>query len=130
MHLDAERDLDEIAIGNASVAAKILAVLQEAKTSKKVQQALLDHKFGDNRDEDISVQRWQAMWRRGFSLWRLKVWECERYFPRYRVIYAYNPSELTFYILGVVDREWDYDENDRRTQRILEIYGTLNIRHF
>ena len=128
IHKDAENDLKEISTDHPIEAAKSRAILQEAKTNPAVQDALLDHGFGDQKDEDFSVQRWQEFWRQRYNLWRLKVWACDRYYPQYRVIYAYDPQYQTFYILGVLNRDWDYRTDHERTQRIIDIYEGLDIR--
>ena len=128
IHRDAIADLEQISKLNPAVAAKIWAVLQEAKTNKQIQSALLDHEFGEYGSEKINVHHWNEFWYQGINLWSLKVWECQRYYPQYRVIYAFDPRDQTFYVLGVVNRDWDYRSDDVRTKRFLELYRKLDIR--
>jgi len=130
IHKDATADLKHIFKQNPVVASKIRAVLQEATTNKEIQSALLDHKFGEHGSERINVHRWNEFWYQGINLWSLKVWDCQRFHPQYRVVYAFDPRDQTFYILGVVNRDWDYRADDARTKRFLDIYRGLDIRNY
>jgi hypothetical protein len=47
--------------------------------------------------------------------------------PGYRIVYTLDPRKQRHFVLGVFSRDFDYDETDARTQRVLEVYDRLDI---
>ena len=107
-------------------AAVITALLQEAKANTAVLDSFTSHDFGACQST-YHISRWAEQQRKGRNLWRLKIWELQDQPPFYRVVYAFHPQEHIHYILGVFDRDSNYDENDARTQRVLAVYDRLDI---
>jgi hypothetical protein len=127
IHKDAKVDLDLIWESDPDAAATIEALLQEAKTNRELLESFTCQDFGAFGVEPHHVTRWVEQQRKGRNLWRLKVWELEVQTPLYRVIYAFHPQKHIHYVLGVFDRNFNYDENDARTKRVLAIYDRLDI---
>ncbi|WP_176969757.1 type II toxin-antitoxin system RelE/ParE family toxin [Nitrosomonas sp. Nm33] len=109
-------------------ATRILTVLQELEENQKLLGYLLDHGF---KNKDFNVSRVVSIWRYR-DVWRLKIfgWDFssnkENTLP-YRVIYAYDWKSLTFIILAVVHRSFNYDANHPITQRIIKAYDELGM---
>jgi hypothetical protein len=127
LHRGAQSDLDALWESDPESAAIILALLQEAKANHEVIDTFSSQDFGFGGTKPYNVQRWAAQQDKGRNLWRLKIWELERVRARYRVVYAFNPRIQRYYVLGVFDRDFNYDESDQRTQRVLEVYDRLDI---
>ena len=127
LHRGADADIDAIWDDEPQIAAAILALLQEAKGNQLVLDTFTSHDFGAYGTEPYHVSVWAAQQRRGRNLWRLKIWELEKHAIRYRVVYAFDPRIHRYYVLGVFNRDFDYDESDPRTQRVLAVYDRLNI---
>jgi mRNA-degrading endonuclease RelE of RelBE toxin-antitoxin system len=127
VHEHARDDLERLRALYPKVVARVLVKLQEIKGDPIQLAALLEHGFGRNRDEEIDVKKWLEFWRRGKDIWRLKFWELEDVGLKYRVVYAYVPDELTFYVLAVVHRSLiNYDDTQHElAQRVLADYQTL-----
>jgi hypothetical protein len=127
LHRGAHADLEAIWDEDPDSAAKIYALLQEVKGSQALLDALTTHDFGAHATQRFHVSRWLAQQRKGRNLWRLKVWGLNQHGIRYRVVYAFDPRIHRHFILGIVNRDFDYDESDPRTRRILEAYDRLDI---
>lgn len=108
-------------------AGKVLALLQQAKHDPKIIKTLLDHDFGADHSEPYHVSKWLGFWNIGYNLWRLKIWMEPRGSLRYRIVYAYEPQSLQYYVLAVVHRDFDYKHDHEITSRILKAYRDLGI---
>lgn len=127
IHEDAQRDLDDLRPAHPGLVRRILAILQEIKADPRLLSALLDHGFGDAKDETVGVKKWLEQWNAGRDIWRLKIWELESVKVKYRIIYAYVPGDQAFVVLAVQRRDAiDYDDpNHALTQRIHRAYRNL-----
>lgn len=104
-----------------------MVFLQEVQGDQHLLDMLTAQNYGSDRAEKFHVTKWVQQQRRGRNLWRLKIWDLESQGIRYRVVYALDPRIQRYYILGIVHRNFDYDESDPRTRRILAEYDTLDI---
>jgi hypothetical protein len=68
---------------------------------------------------------WQAQQRKNRNLWRVKVWDLENIRLRYRIVYAFIARKHVYHALAIAPREFDYDERDPITQRIIRDYEEL-----
>lgn len=127
VHRDAREDLDAIGIRSAEAKAKIYATLGEIGGSQRLLEALTRKDFGLSRDETFNVDVWGAQQNKGRNLWRLKVWALEVQGIQYRVIYCLDPRVSTYYVLGVLHRDFDYNAKNPRAAKLLEIYDRLGI---
>lgn len=125
--------MDRIYQADPEAWARILVVLQEAKTCPRMRAKLLDH---EARTNGVEVKKWldqynKKPWR---NLWRLKVWEpgeeYEDLLP-YRVVYGYTTPRSScpdggFTALAVVHRdEFDYERDSPLSKRIQADYDDL-----
>lgn len=127
IHADAAEDLRQLMGSDKFAAAKVLALLQQAKHDPRIIATLLDHEFGEDHSATYHVSRWQNFWRAGYNLWRLKIWLEPKGSLRYRIIYAYQPVTLQYHVLAVVHRDFNYDKDHEITKRILRAYTSLGI---
>lgn len=119
-HTDVRADLESIKEVDIEVHAKLAALLRQLQADAKLAEKLLDHGFGADGAEDVSVSKWLNEWKTGKNLWRLKFWDLENFGLRYRVIYVYLPKQARFVVMAIVARgSFDYDnENHPIRQRI------------
>jgi mRNA-degrading endonuclease RelE of RelBE toxin-antitoxin system len=130
IHEDAEIDLDALWEIDEDSTADIEALLEQAACDQKLLDNLTARDFGSNRSEEVHVEKWFEQQRKGRNLWRLKIWDLEDRGIRYRIIYALDPRISRYHVLGVVHRDFNYDERDARTQRILAAYDELGIPNY
>lgn len=128
VHGDAKVDLRSLLAQKVPDARRIIALLEELRNDPSLLDRLNEHGAGE-RDAALgfTVSRWQSQWQRNNNLWRLKVRTDEWHFSIYRVVYAFDPRCRRYYVLGVVHRDFNYDESDPRSHRILAAYQTLDI---
>lgn len=127
MHPDAASDLRQLMVTDKFAAAKVAALLQQAKHDPKIIDSLLDHNFGADQAQPYHVSKWLNFWNTGYNIWRLKIWLIPRGSLRYRIVYAYQPSTLQYHVLAIVHRDFDYQTDHEITQRILAAYRSLGI---
>ena len=108
-------------------AGKVAALLQQAKHDPKIIDSLLDHDFGADHTAAYHVSKWYEFWNVGFNIWRLKVWIEPKGSLGYRIVYAYEPKSLQYYVLAIVHRDFDYKSDHEITSRILKAYKDLGI---
>lgn len=120
---EAREDLDKLwDRGEGKEAARIEAFLEQAESDRKIQDSLLDHEYDNGV---YSVKRWQAFWKKGHDIWRVRILDSPVVSRKYRVIYAYDPNCRRFYVLGVLNRDFNYERTDPRTERIFRTYQNL-----
>lgn len=127
IHPDAANDLRQLMLSGRAAAGKLAALLQQAKHDLKIIDSLLDHDFGADHTAAYHVSKWYEFWNVGFNIWRLKVWIEPKGSLRYRIVYAYEPKSLQYYVLAIVHRDFDYKSDHEITSRILKAYKDLGI---
>jgi hypothetical protein len=126
LHDDAKADLYALRAESPEAAGRIVALLQELESNPDLQERLTEHDFGARGRDQFHVSKWQAQWRAGKDLWRLKLWDLEQNGLPYRIVYAFVPIRRHHHILAVVPRSsFNYDDRDPVTQRILRAYEGL-----
>jgi len=125
VHNDAKGDLADIDAANPDAADIIVATLDEIARDQRLLDGLLIEGFGAGRSESIEVKKWWQFWKKGTDLWRLRIWALDKLGVPYRVVYAYERGRQRYYVLGIFHRDFDYDLNDARTQRVINAYYNL-----
>lgn len=127
LHEDAEADLDLIYEVDEDAAADIEVFLDEARNNQDTLDCLTRKGYVRYEDVPFNVTEWEATKKSKYNLWRLKLLWIESGASKYRIVYAFHPGELRYYVLGILDREFDYDLNHPRSQKILAAYDDLDI---
>lgn len=127
IHVSAKQDLESIGQDDPDTRDELFALLHEIKGSQDLLDALTIKDFGLAQDEKFHVDRWVSQQRQGRNLWRLKSWDLAELGIHYRVIYALDPRIRRYYVLAVLPRKFDYDEQHPRVQQLLAVYDRLGI---
>jgi hypothetical protein len=126
IHEDAKADLKEIYRKAPKTAACIEVFLQEIKGNQDLLDRLTQQDYGPEGYAPFHVSGWFQQWNKGKNLWRLKLWDLESKGIKYRIIYAFIPHQRKYYVLAILSRNnFNYEENDPRTKRILDAYEAL-----
>lgn len=128
VHEHAQADLDALWEEDAEAAARIEVILEEIEGDQDYLDRLTQNNFGRQGRDEFNVRLIENQARINNNIWRLKVWSLERRDQKYRVIYAYfprTPTEGSYYVLGVMPREIDYDRDHEFVQRIESAYQAL-----
>lgn len=127
IHTHAIQDLKKLAQTDPDGAGYILGLLQQIKADPRLLDALTTHDF---ECDQFEVGKWEAFYRRGYNLWRLKMWDEDFQLLPHRIIYAFLPvsainSRPGYVVLAVAPRGWNYKEEDFLTKRIIDDYHNL-----
>lgn len=113
VHDDATADLRHIRTTDPRGFYRLVALIEQLKADPALGHKLLEHGYGDDRSEAISVRKWGSVQSRveRLPVWRLKSWDLERAGLRYRLVYLYYWRDRSFNILAIVSRdEMNYDD--------------------
>lgn len=98
------------------VKTRIATAIQEWKSSQDLLDRLSQHDYGLRPPAWFHVSRWESV--RDENLWRIKIWDLEKQGVQYRVLYVFLPKIMTYVVLGIAPRTWDYKDDDAFGQRI------------
>jgi len=127
LHNDAEADLDRIYEEDEDAGADIEVFLEEAKNNQETLDNLTRKGYVQYGDCPFDVNEWEKAKRLKYILWRIRLLWLEGSAAKYRIVYAFHPIEYRYYILGIVERNFNYDLNHERSKQILAAYNALNI---
>lgn len=127
LHADAEADLDRIYEENEDAGADIEVFLEEAKNNQETLDNLTRKGYVQYGEWPFDVKEWEKAKRSKYILWRIRLLWLEGPAAKYRIVYAFHPIEHRYYVLGIVDRNFNYDLNHERSKQILAAYNALNI---
>lgn len=127
VHKDAENDLDALYDSDEDSAATIDVFLDEASRSQEILDRFTSNDFRSyGSTHDFDVTRWKALWAK-YALWRLRLFDVPGAAANCRIIYTFHSVERRYYVLGIVPRDFDYDQSHPITQRIINAYQELDI---
>ena len=126
IHDDAEDDLDAIFDENEDAGAALVVLLELLKTDQDLLDRLTKRNFVNYGTPHFSVDEWQEARKTKHNLWRIRDLSSNDA-GGYRIVYAFHPQELKYYVLAILGREIVYDTANPRVARIFEIYDTYNI---
>jgi hypothetical protein len=128
IHTDANTDLQAIrASGDLRGFGVLLAFLQQAKTDDQILESLSEDFFGVDTGGAYDVKKLVGQHSRGRHLWRVRLYDLKGLDVPYRVIYAVNPSTQIRYVLAIMPRDVNYDEDHPRIRKLLAVYDRLGI---
>lgn len=127
IHDDAGRDLDQLYQTDEDAAADIEAFLEEAKLNQKTLDSLTVNGYVNEEQPPFDVTELVELKRQKFILWRVRLLWLDSNARDYRIVYAFNPTEMRYYVLGIIDRNFNYDANHEFTKRIVAAYDKLGI---
>lgn len=127
LHEDAIADLEALWENDEDAAAEISAFLQEVKASQDMLDRLTCNKYVRYEKPEFSVEVWATQQNRKRNLWRLRLFALTGSSAKQRIVYAFHPLELRYYILGIVHREFDYDLKHPVSNRISKAYDAIDI---
>ena len=120
----AENDLDDLYKKDKDAWSIVTVLLETIKEDQEILDLLTVH----NHANDIfGISKWLSQHAKKNNLWRLKAFEPEGWGIRYRILYAFDPSQHHYYVLGVLSRDICYDESNERVQRVIREYADLDI---
>lgn len=129
VHDDAIIDLDEIYESDPDSAADIEVFLDEVKQNHYWLESLSVHGFINYEPEVWDTDEWLELKRRKMNIRRIKFLYLDGV-SNYRIIYAFDPSCMRYYVLGVLKRDFDYDVSHPKSQRIISTYENLGIPYY
>jgi len=127
LHEDAEADLDRIYEADEDAAADIDVFLEEAKNNQETLDNLTRNGFVQYGEWPYEVKEWVEAKKSKYNLWRVRLLWLEGPAAAYRIVYAFHPIQFRYYVLGIVERTFNYDSKHERTQQIIAAYDALNL---
>lgn len=123
----AELDLDDIYAVDVDGAAEIETALEEIGNDPSLMVRLTERKYRNIDAPSFDVDVFEALWRKGLNLYRLKFWDWTGGLLPYRVLYAHDPRSDSIHVLAVVPRDFNYDIQHPIVARVRAEYEQLGI---
>ncbi len=127
VHEQAANDLEQLWRDKPDVAADVGVFLEELRGNQSLLDRLSSNRYFQQEDPSFSVEVWSSQRSKKRNLWRLKRINIGGNVAQYRVIYAFHPQQFRYYVLGVVHRDFNYDQNHPISRRIIAAYDELDI---
>lgn len=127
LHEDAEIDLDRIYEVDEDAAADIEVFLEEAQNNQETLDNLTRNGYVQYGDWPYEVKEWIEAKRSRYNLWRVRLLWLEGAAAGYRIVYAFHPIQFRYYVLGIVERNFNYDPAHERTKQIIAAYDALDL---
>jgi len=121
VHSDATSDLLGIKTVDPTSFYRLVAFIEQLKCDSRLIANLLDHGFGDDKNEPISVKKWINIHNvERLPVWRMRAWNLEKQGLMYRLIYCYHWPDKSYNIMAIVHRgKLNYDDpNDPIRKRV------------
>lgn len=127
---DAATDIEALLDTAPAVALRIVALLEDLADDQDLLDRLSQDGYGGSpkkpiRGAVINIGKWISAQQKGLNLWRMRDFELSKQGHEYRVIYAFNPTKNQYFVLAVVEREFNYDEQHPVTKRVYAAYKAL-----
>ena len=127
IHTDTDGDLEKLYLVDEDAAADIEVFLEEAKLNQRTLDSLTVNKYVNEEEPPFDVVELVELKRQKYNLWRVRLLWLDSNARDYRIVYAFNPTEMRYYVLAVVHRKFNYDVNHEITKRISAAYDKLGI---
>jgi hypothetical protein len=126
---EVQRDLDAVYDSDDNNGLYLDALFDLLEESQVLRQALADGQF--RRIEDPRFDAAPVQWakKKGYNLYYLKMWRADGVLVPVRLIYAVNHMQpkQSIWILGLMPRSDEYDENSEFAERIRRDYDRYGI---
>lgn len=129
VHDDAKADLDELYEKDIDAAASIEVFLDEVKHNQYLLDSLSVTGFVCYEPEVWDTDEWIELKKQKLNIRRIKFLYLEGV-SKYRIIYAFDPTQMRYYVLGIVLRSIDYDVSHPTSKRIIATYEKLGIPYY
>lgn len=123
-------DLKTLKLTDRRVAARVVALMEQfTDVPSSLEVLTLNHAVYREHEIDFGVREiWKSRNTRPPSnLWRVAILENGTNKDGFRLIYAPHHSERSFYFLGVMPRDVDYDLQSSYFQRVFRDYDDAGI---
>ena len=127
VHGDACADIDALWETDEDAAADIETFLDEARHNQDTLDSMTRQGYVSYGDYPYDVKEWKEAKRQRYNLWRLRLLYLKNAAANHRIVYCFHPIENRYYVLGIVEREFDYDINHPKSRRILATYDALDV---
>ena len=124
---EALEDLNDIALRSADDKYFILSILEDIENDPRAAARLLDEGAWPIGSDLVDVMPFRFFFRKGYDVWRMKIYELGEDLLPYRLIYAYDYRLREIYILAVMHRRVDYQNDPKFTARIRAACLALNL---
>ncbi|ODA00620.1 hypothetical protein A7P25_22065 [Achromobacter xylosoxidans] len=132
VHLDqdAADDLRLLRSTDPKGSLGVLAFVQELVSSPNIAYRLLDKgtDFVWGKEGSFNVTPFSHLYRRGYDIWRIKFKVTPGIQSRYRILYAYDTYSQDFYILAIMARDVNYEQDSAFVERLKQAYNRIGLK--
>lgn len=129
-HNDLLIDLKRILVTDPQVVYRTRELIEELRSNQDLLDRLSQQNYGawpnkPKKDAFFNVKMWAEAQKNGLNLWRLRDLSLAEKGLEYRLIYAFLPQKKQYFVLAIVEKNFDYDTNHPVSRRIFATYRSL-----
>lgn len=126
--VEARKELAALKSNDLECYSAIVELLRQFHESQELLADLMDVHTDSGGDPTFEVKLFEHGQRKGYNLYILKFYTLEDGpLASHRVIYSSSPLEGKYHVLGIVDRDLDYDRNPAWIQAIFARYDNAGV---
>ena len=129
-HNDLLIDLKRILATDPQVVYRTRELIEELRSNQDLLDRLSQQNYGvwpnkPKRDAFFNVKMWAEAQKNGLNLWRLRDLSLVEKGLEYRLVYAFLPQKKQYFVLAIVEKDFDYDTDHPVSRRIFASYRSL-----
>ncbi|AHB78699.1 hypothetical protein PMO31116_04111 [Pandoraea morbifera] len=129
LHREANEDIQKIKLTSQKDAAMALLIVRGLiDDPSPLEHLTTPDTIWPGLGFDYEVTQFQFFHKRGHDVWRIKAYDAPGHTFPYRLIYFYDIEAKDFYIVAVVHRSLDYENDPDTCKRIRELYKRLGLK--
>jgi hypothetical protein len=122
-HNDLVIDLKRLMAIDPRIVYRTRALIEQLRTDQDLLDRLSQQGYGGRpakpeRNAFFNVKMWRGAQDLGLNLWRLRDFSLAEKGLEYRLIYAYLPQKQQYFILALVEKDFDYDIDHPISKRV------------
>ena len=122
-HNDLLIDLKRILAIEPRAVYRTRELIEELRTNQDLLDRLSQQNYGawpskPKKDAFFNVKMWIEAQNKGLNLWRLRDFSLVEKGLEYRLVYAFLPQKKQYFVLALVEKDFDYDIDHPVSRRI------------
>ncbi|EXF45237.1 hypothetical protein BAY1663_02316 [Pseudomonas sp. BAY1663] len=129
-HNDIVEDLEKLKRIDVRIVYRVRELINQLRADPDLLDDLLRDGYGGSparpaKGAIFNIRAWGAAQSQCLNLWRIRDFSLSRKGLEYRIVYAVFPKTDQIFVLGIVERDFDYELSHPVSQRIVAAYRAI-----
>lgn len=129
-HNDIVADIERLKAVDMRIVYRVRELINQLRADEMLLDDLLRDGFGGTparpaKGAIFNVRAWCTAQQKELNLWRIRDFSLSRMGFEYRIVYGVFPQTEQIFILGIVERDFDYELSHPISRRIVAAYRAI-----